>query len=104
MVGNEEPFFLIYSQNFCCGYLLELPWQGNFNKYPKQEFLGVLNIIFMNTSNYLAYLQLRVCSIQTVIVKCFVVILNVDTVKSLYTDIRYNDKIRYNDSLNGTIS
>ena len=26
-----------------------------------------------------------------------------DTVKPLYTDIRYNDKIRYNDYLNGTI-
>ena len=26
------------------------------------------------------------------------------TVKLLYTDIRSNDKIRYNDSLNGTVS
>ena len=25
------------------------------------------------------------------------------TIKPLYTDIRYNDKIRYNDNLNGTI-
>ena len=25
------------------------------------------------------------------------------TVKPLYTDIRYNNKIHYNDSLNGTI-
>ena len=26
-----------------------------------------------------------------------------NTVKPLYTDIRFNDKIRYNDNLNGTI-
>ena len=26
-----------------------------------------------------------------------------DTVKPLYTSIRYNDKIRYNDNLNGMI-
>ena len=28
---------------------------------------------------------------------------SIDSVKPLYTDIRYKDKIRYNDNLNGTI-
>ena len=29
--------------------------------------------------------------------------MNTDTVKPRYNGIRYNDKIRYNDNLNGTI-
>ena len=28
--------------------------------------------------------------------------INLDTVNRIYTDIRYNDKTRYNDNLNGT--
>ena len=61
------------------GYLLESPWQGNFNKYPHYMFLGVLNTVhvFLNISNYLPHLELRNCSIQVVSITNSVVILNV---------------------------
>ena len=45
--------------------------------------------------------------LETVLSHFFLLLENVQklkyTVKPLYTDIRYNDKIRYNDNLNGTI-
>ena len=68
---------VITSRNICCGYLLELPWQGDSIKYPQHMFFGVLNTIFFNISNNPSYLELRICSIQTVVVMIFVVISNV---------------------------
>ena len=40
-------------------------------------FLGVLNTVFLNISNYLPHLELRNCSIQIVVIMNFVVISNV---------------------------
>ena len=40
-------------------------------------FLGVLNTVFLNITNYLPHLELRNGSIQTVIVMNFVVISNI---------------------------
>ena len=40
-------------------------------------FLGVLNTVFLNIYNYLPYLELKDCSIQSVIKTNFVVILDV---------------------------
>ena len=40
-------------------------------------FLGVLNTVFLNISNYLLHLELRNRSIQIVVITNFVVIFNV---------------------------
>ena len=48
-------FFFIYSKKHCYGYLLESPRQGNTNKYKQYMFLGVLNTVFWNISNYLPH-------------------------------------------------
>ena len=32
-------FFLFLQHNICCGYSLELPFQGNSNEYPQLIFL-----------------------------------------------------------------
>ena len=57
--------------------MLELPQQGDSNKYPQHMFLGVLNTVFLNISNYLPHLELWNRSIQTVVVTNFVIISNV---------------------------
>ena len=61
----------------CCGNILESPQRGDSNQYPHHMFLGVLNTIFLNISNYLPHLELRIRSIQTVVRTNFVVIPNV---------------------------
>ena len=78
MINDKKLFFpLIYSKNICCGYLLESPQRCDSNKYPQHMFLGVLNTIFLNISNYLPHLELRNHSIQTVVIANFVVLTNV---------------------------
>ena len=54
-----------------------LPHRGDSNKYPQHMFLGVLNTVFFNISNYLSHLQLRNRSVQIVIVTNFLVISSV---------------------------
>ena len=68
---------LFTPRNIRFGYLLESPRWGDYNKYPQHMFLGILNTVFLNISNYLHHLELRNRSIQNVIVTNFVVILNV---------------------------
>ena len=56
--------------------LLESPRRGDSNKYPQHIFLGILNTLFLNISDYLPHLSNR--SIQIVVITSFVVISNVD--------------------------
>ena len=71
-------FFPLFTpRNICCGYLLESSRRGDSKKYPQHMFLGVLNIEFLNISNYLPQPELRNRSIQIVVVMNFVVISNV---------------------------
>ena len=37
--GGRKYFFLFLHKNICCGYSLEVPWQGTFNEYPQHMFL-----------------------------------------------------------------
>ena len=67
-------FSLIYSEKICCGYLLESPQRGDSNIYPQHMFLGVLNTVFLNISNYLPHLELRNRSNQIIVKTNFVVI------------------------------
>ena len=46
-------------------------------RYPQHMFLGVLNTVFLNISNYLPHLELRNHSIQIVVITNFVVASNV---------------------------
>ena len=67
-------FFRLFTpRNICSGYWLESSGQGDSNKYP-QMFLAVLNTVFLNISNYLPHSELRIHSIQIVVVTNFVVI------------------------------
>ena len=76
MIGNRNIFFFISPlRNHCCGHLLELPHQGDSNKYLQHTFPGVLNIIFLNIPNNRSHLELRICS--TVILTSSVIILTV---------------------------
>ena len=65
MINDKTLFTLIY------------PQLGNSEKYPQHMFLGVLNTVFLNISNYQPHLELRNCSIQIVVIMNFVVISNV---------------------------
>ena len=67
MIGNKWlVYFHTFSQN-----------KGDSNKYPQHPFLGRLSAIYLNTSMYLSHLELRIHSIQIVVVTHFVVISNV---------------------------
>ena len=62
-------FFSLFTlRNICRGYLLDSPRRGDSNKYPQHKFLGVLNTVFLNISNYLSHLELRNRSIQIVVI------------------------------------
>ena len=75
MINDKKLFLPLFTpRNICCGYLLESPRQGDSNKYPQHMFLGVLNTLFLNISNYLPYLELRNHSIQIVVITNFDVI------------------------------
>ena len=83
MINDKKLFFfpLFTPRNICCGYLLESPQRGDSNKYPQHMFLGVLNTVFLNISNYLPHLELRNHSIQIVVVTNFVFISNINIKK-----------------------
>ena len=49
--------------------------RGDSNKYPQHMFLGILNTVVLNISNYLP--QLIISSIQIVVLTSFVVLSNV---------------------------
>ena len=68
--GMTGLFYL--SQNIWCGYLLELPWQGNSNKYPQHMFLGALTTTFLNIPYFLFNLEVVICCLQIVTVTSFV--------------------------------
>ena len=82
------------------------------NKYPQHTCtcLGILNKVYLNISNNLSHPVLRICSIQTINITSFVIVLDVGIkravctriVNPLNTNIRYNDKIRYH-NLSGTL-
>ena len=57
--------------------MLELPQQGESNNYPWHMFLGILNTVLFNFSNNPFQLKPKICSIQIVVIKSFVVISNV---------------------------
>ena len=78
MINDKKAFFPLFtSRNICCGYLLESPHWGDSNKYPQHTFLGILNTVFLNISNYLSHLELRNRCIQIAVITNFVVISNV---------------------------
>ena len=77
MINDKKLFPPYLLQEKCCGYLLESPHWGDSNKYHQHMFLGVLNTVFLNSSNYLAHLELRNLSIQIFVITNFVVISNV---------------------------
>ena len=58
--------------------VLELPRRGDPYAYPQHMFLGVLNTVFLNISNFLPHLELRNRSIQIVVITDCVVISNVE--------------------------
>ena len=52
-------------------------------------FLGVLNTVFLNISNYLPHLEIRNCSFQNVVLTNFVVISNVGIKRFGCTNITF---------------
>ena len=69
MISDKNSFLSLYTlRNICCGYLLESPQRGDSNKYPWHMFLGILNTILFNFSNYPFHLVLKILSIQIVII------------------------------------
>ena len=70
-------FPLFTLRNTCCGYLLESPQRGDSNKYPRHVFLGILITILFNFSNNPFHLELKIRSVQNVVITSFVVISNV---------------------------
>ena len=91
MYQYDKPFFPSFApRSICCRYLLESPHRGNSNKYPQHMYLGVLNTVFLDISNYLPHLELRNRSIQIVVIKNFVVISNVGIKRFDCTNIRYH--------------
>ena len=78
MIFNKKLFLPLFTtRNIRCGFLLESPQRGDSNKYPEHMFLEVLNTILFNFSNNPFLLQLRIRSIQIVVITSFVVISNV---------------------------
>ena len=78
MISDKNPFLSLFTlRNICCEYLLESPRCGNSNEYPRHMFLGILNTILFNFSNISFKIDLKIRSIQTVVIKSFVVISNV---------------------------
>ena len=59
-------------------------------------FLGVLNTVFLNISNYLPHPELRNRSIQIVVVTNFVVISNVGIKRSDCVSIHYQSNFLIN--------
>ena len=74
MISDKNPFHSLFTlRNICCGFLLESPRRGDSNKYPRHIFLGILNTIMFNFSNNPFHLELKIRSIQTVVITSFVV-------------------------------
>ena len=70
MINDKKLFFPLFTtRNIHRGYLLE--------SHRQHMFLGVLNTVFLNISNYLPHLELWNRSIQIVVVMNFAIILNV---------------------------
>lgn len=86
-------------RNMCCVYLLDLHRQGDSNKDPQHMPLEVGNTIYLNISNYLPYmyLELRICSIRTVIITSFFVISRDDCIISIYN--RWDHSHRHSQQL-----
>ena len=94
MINDKKLFFPLFTpRNICGGYLLESPRRGYSNKYPQHMFLGVLNTVFFNISNYLPHLELRNRSIQTVVITNFVFISHVG-IKS-FDCIRWSNMLHF---------
>ena len=77
MINVKKPFFpyLLQETNICSGYFFFCGGGGgSSNKYPQHMFLGLINIVFFNISNYLSNLEVRNPSIH---ITNFVVISNV---------------------------
>ena len=82
MINDKKLFFffsLVNSKTPLLWIFIRIapPWRGDSNKYPRHMFLGVLNTVILNISNYLPHLVLRNCSIQIVVIVNFVIISNV---------------------------
>ena len=77
MISDKKPFLSLSTlRNICCGYVLESPRRGDSNKYPRHMFLGISNAILFEFSNNPFHFQLKIRSIQTVVITSFVVISN----------------------------
>ena len=118
---DNKQFISNTPRNMCCGYSLESPRPGHFNKPPQNMFLIVIDRIFLSISNFPSHFEQWIPSIQNIVITSFVVISlvvikrvtvkmqanpeypasDLYTVNPLYTDILYSDKTRYNDNLNG---
>ena len=98
----KASFPLFTPRHICCGYLLESPRRGDSNKYPQHMFLGVLNTVCLNISNYLPHLKLRNRSIQIVVITNFVVISSV--IKKRFDSIYLFIFSCYFDGVKGTVA
>ena len=78
MISDKNPFLPLFTlRNIRCGYSLESPRRRDSNKYPQHMFLGILNTILFNFSNNPFQLQLKIRSIQIVVMMGVVVKSNV---------------------------
>ena len=69
MISNTNPFLKLFTlRNICCGYLSESPRRGDSNNYPRHMILAILNAILFNFSNNPIHLELKISSIQTVVI------------------------------------
>ena len=73
----KKDLVLFLFQNICFGYLLESPYWGDSNKYPKHMLLEVLMQYSCIVFHYLSSLEQRFRDIQIVIITNFVVVSNV---------------------------
>ena len=64
-------FSYLLPRNIYCWYLFKLSQWGNSSKYP-HVFLGALNTILLNFSNHLTPFELKICSIQLVVIMNFI--------------------------------
>ena len=80
MIRDKNHFLSLFTlRNVRCGYLLKSPQLGDSNKYPQLNimFLGILNTKLFNFSNNPFILELKIRSIQIVVITSFVIISNV---------------------------
>ena len=74
MISDKNPFLSLFTLRNILSIFTQ---RGDSNKYPQHMFLRILNTILFNFSNYQFHLELRIRSIQIVVITSFVVISNI---------------------------